>query len=69
MVYFLLTCTRDCEEICEVASILADPVHIHLPMGLELAKFYPVSLSLQEQTRPPHSVKLGILGRLVPAGM
>ena len=37
MVYFLLTCTRDCEEICEVASILADPVHIHLPMGLELA--------------------------------
>ena len=38
-------------------------------MGLELAKFYPVSLSLQEQTRPPHSVKLGILGRLVPAGM
>lgn len=38
-------------------------------MRLELAKFYPVSLSLQEQTRPPHSVKLGILGRLVPAGM
>ena len=38
-------------------------------MGLELAKFYPVSLSLQEQTRPPRSVKLGILGRLVPAGM
>ncbi|MXQ91491.1 hypothetical protein E5288_WYG004630 [Bos mutus] len=32
-------------------------------MGLELAKFYPVSLSLQEQTRPPRSVKLGILGR------
>lgn len=38
MVYFLLTCTRDCEEICEVTSILADPpAHIRLPMGLELA--------------------------------
>lgn len=37
MVYFLLTCARDCKEICKVALIPADPVHIHPLMGLELA--------------------------------
>lgn len=37
--------------------------------GTGAGQVHPVSLSLQEQTRPPHSVKLGILGRLVPAGM
>ena len=37
MVYFLLTCDRECKEICEVVSIPTDPVHTHLPMGLGLA--------------------------------
>lgn len=43
MVCFLLTCDRECKEICKVVSVPADPVPLiqctaYLPVGLELAK-------------------------------